>query len=110
MDRGYLTAEELEKIEQKGFAIERLQLVRDLFVFSCYTGLAYIDAMNLSPTIISIGMDGEPWLSTSRRKTDQPVRIPILPKVWEIMKKYKANARALEKGTVFPVICNQQRT
>lgn len=53
-------------------------------------------------------IDGEHWLSTSRKKTEQPVRIPILPKAWEIIEKYKANARALAKGTVFPVISNQK--
>ncbi|MEQ8682520.1 MAG: site-specific integrase, partial [Cyclobacteriaceae bacterium] len=108
VDRGFLDAEELETLENKDFKIVRLQWVRDLFVFSCYTGLAYIDAMNLTPSNITIGIDGEYWLSTCRQKTDQPVRVPILPKAWEIIEKYKTHPRALQKGTVFPVISNQK--
>lgn len=108
VDRGFLDAEELETLENRDFKIVRLQWVRDLFVFSCYTGLAYIDAMNLTPSNITIGIDGEYWLSTCRQKTDQPVRVPILPKAWEIIEKYKAHPRALQKGTVFPVISNQK--
>lgn len=108
VDRGFLDAEELETLENRDFKIVRLQWVRDLFVFSCYTGLAYIDAMNLTPSNITIGIDGEYWLSTCRQKTDQPVRVPILPKAWEIIEKYKTHPRALQKGTVFPVISNQK--
>lgn len=108
VDRGFLDAEELETLESKDFKIVRLQWVRDLFVFSCYTGLAYIDAMNLTPSNITIGIDGEYWLSTCRQKTDQPVRVPILPKAWEIIEKYKTHPRALQKGSVFPMISNQK--
>jgi len=64
--------------------------------------------MNLTPSNITIGIDGEYWLSTCRQKTDQPVRVPILPKAWEIIEKYKTHPRALQKGTVFPVISNQK--
>lgn len=108
VERDFLTAEELAALETKDFKIVRLQWVCDLFVFSCYTGLAYIDAMNLTPSNITIGIDGEYWLSTCRQKTDQPVRIPILPKAWEIIEKYRTHPRALQKGTVFPVISNQK--
>jgi site-specific recombinase XerD len=108
VDRGYLEAKELEAIEQKEFSIVRLQWVRDLFVFSCYTGLAYVDTMNLTPDNISIGIDGEYWISTCRQKTDKPVRVPILPKAWEIIEKYRSHPRSIEKGTLFPVISNQK--
>ncbi len=108
VDRGFLDAEELETLESKDFKIVRLQWVRDLFVFSCYTGLAYIDAMNLTPSNITIGIDGEYWLSTCRQKTDQPVRVPILPKAWEIIEKYKTHPRAVQRGAIFPMISNQK--
>lgn len=108
VDRDFLNHEELEAVEKKDFKIVRLQWVRDLFVFSCYTGLAYIDTMNLTPSNITIGIDGEYWLSTCRQKTDQPVRVPILPKAWEIIEKYKTHPRALQKGSVFPMISNQK--
>ena len=106
--REYLTAEELERIEKKAFSIPRLQFVRDLFVFSCYTGLAYIDAVQLKPENISIGMDGENWISISRQKTRQPVRIPILPKPQKILDAYKDHPRALNASRLFPNISNQK--
>lgn len=108
VDRDFLNDEELEAVENKDFKIVRLQWVRDLFVFSCYTGLAYIDAMNLTPSNITIGIDGEYWLSTCRQKTDQPVRVPILPKAWEIIEKYKTHPRAVQRGSIFPMISNQK--
>ena len=106
--REYLSAEELERIEQKAFSIPRLQFVRDLFVFSCYTGLAYIDAVQLKPENISIGMDGKNWISISRQKTRQPCRIPILPKAQEVLNTYKGHPRVLNAGRVFPNITNQK--
>ncbi len=108
VERDFLTEYELAKIEKKEFRIVRLKYIRDLFVFSCYTGLAYIDAMNLSPGNITIGIDGENWISTSRQKTDEPVRVPILPKAWEMIERYKTHPRSLQKGTIFPHVSNQK--
>lgn len=108
VERDFLTEYELAKIEKKEFRIVRLQYISDLFVFSCYTGLAYIDAMNLTPGNITIGIDGEYWISTSRQKTDEPVRVPILPKVWEMIERYKTHPRSLQKGTIFPHVSNQK--
>jgi site-specific recombinase XerD len=108
VERDFLTEYELAKIEKKEFSIIRLQYIRDLFVFSCYTGLAYIDAMNLTLGNITIGIDGENWISTSRQKTNEPVRVPILPKAWEMIEKYKTHPRSLQKGTIFPFISNQK--
>lgn len=106
--REFLTAEELESIEKKVISIPRLQFVRDLFVFSCYTGLAYIDAVQLKPENISIGIDGENWISIHRQKSQQPVRIPILPKAQEIINTYKDHPRAINANRVFPNISNQK--
>ena len=108
VEREYLTKEELAKIEKKEFKIERLQWVRDLFIFSCYTGLAYIDVMRLKPANIIIGTDNEYWLYTQRQKTNNPVRVPLLPKALEIIGKYKGHIRAVSEGTVFPTISNQK--
>lgn len=107
-DREFLTASELETIETKTLSFRNLQYVKDIFVFSCYTGLAYIDAYNLTPNNISRGIDGEYWIVTSRKKTDQSVRIPILPKAMEIIEKYKSNPIAVEKGKVLPMLSNQK--
>lgn len=108
VERFYLTKDELSAIEKKRFTIERLQVVKDLFLFSCYTGLAYIDAMNLTTGNIVKGIDGNDWLITSRQKTDTDVRIPLLPQAEELIKKYQDHPKAVNHGTLFPVISNQK--
>jgi site-specific recombinase XerD len=108
VERFFLTKEELSAIENKKFTIERLQLVKDLFLFSCYTGLAYIDTMNLTAGNIVKGIDGNDWLITSRQKTDTDVRIPLLPQAEELIKKYQDHPKAVNYGTLFPVISNQK--
>ncbi|MCW3081709.1 site-specific integrase [Segetibacter sp.] len=107
-ERGYLSAKELDRIERKNFEFERLQYVKDLFVFSCYTGLAYTDAMKLTPGNFIRGIDGDYWLTTQRQKTGTPVKIPLLPKAKEIIEKYKNNPKSLNDGTMFPNISNQR--
>lgn len=108
VERDFLTKEELASIEMKELAIVRLQWVRDLFVFSCYTGLAYIDVMQLTHANITIGIDGEHWIYTNRQKTSNPVRVPLLPKAMEIIERYSRHPRAIASGTLFPVISNQK--
>ena len=70
VDRVYLTKEELETLNSKVFEIERLNQVKDIFLFSCYTGLAYADVKKLDNSQVSIGIDGEKWIFTNRQKTD----------------------------------------
>jgi len=107
-ERGFLSEEELKIIEEKEFSIARLQHVKDLFIFSCYTGLSYIDLIHLSPENIQIGIDKKYWLFTSREKTDNPVRIPILPVAMDIISKYKIDPKALVYNRLFPPISNQK--
>ena len=107
-DREFLRKDELQAIEEKQFAIERLQIVKDLFVFSCYTGLSYIDVMQLSKENVQLGIDGNKWVITSRQKTDKKVRIPLLIKAEEIINKYQGHIKAKSSGTLFPVISNQK--
>lgn len=68
VERVYLSQEEIESILNKEFKIRRLELVRDMFLFSCFTGLAYIDVFNLTKSNIIIGIDGNKWVSTHRQK------------------------------------------
>jgi site-specific recombinase XerD len=111
-DRGYLTPHELEAIENKDFTINRLQLVKDMFVFSCYAGLAYIDLMKLSPKDIRMGIDRQYWIFSARKKikntTVVEVKIPLLPKAMKIIEKYKNDPNAISHGKVFPSITNQR--
>jgi site-specific recombinase XerD len=108
VERGFLTQEELSTIEKKDYKIERLQQVKDMFVFSCYTGLAYIDASKLNPGNIQMGIDGLKWIFTKREKTSSPVRVPLLLPAQKIINKYEKHPKAISNGTVFPVISNQK--
>jgi site-specific recombinase XerD len=108
VQRGYLSQEELELIEQKDFSIEMLQQVKDLFVFSCYTGLAYIDAISLKSADIRKGIDGGEWIFMARQKTEVPVQVPLLSKASNIIAKDKDHPKTKLSGTVFPVISNQK--
>lgn len=108
VERKSLTKQDLDKLENKLFTVLRLQQVLDMFLFSCYTGLAYIDLAELTPDNIITGIDGDLWIYTSRAKTDTSVRIPLLPKARELMEKYRDDPRAVSNGTVFPVISNQR--
>jgi integrase len=78
-----------------------------MFVFSCYTGLAYIDVYELTPKNLSLGIDGGYWINTTRHKTDIPERVPLLPPAMAIIEKYKNNPRVLESGRLLPVYANQ---
>jgi integrase len=106
--REFLTETELRSIESKTFQVERLELIRDLFIFSCYTGLAYVDIMQLRKTQIVKAADGETWIRTAREKTLEPVNVPLLPQALTILNKYERNERALYTRTVFPIISNQK--
>ncbi|WP_431213365.1 phage integrase SAM-like domain-containing protein [Puia sp. P3] len=74
--RTALTEEELERIRSKNFQSERVQKVRDIFLFSCYTGLAYADLKKLRLAEIAKGIDGTDWIFTRREKTDTESRVP----------------------------------
>ena len=107
-ERGFLSLEELQEIENKQFSIHRLELVKDLFVFSCYTSLSYIDVIHLTADNICIGIDGELWIYYKREKTTKPIRIPLLPKAMQIVEKYKSNRKSISQGSIFPKISNQK--
>jgi site-specific recombinase XerD len=104
--RDFLTEDELQTITSKDFKNERLNQVRDIFLFSCFTGLAYIDAKRLKRSDVCIGIDNEKWIFTRRKKTDSPTRIPLLPTVLEIMEHYKAHPRCEFEGSLLPVPSN----
>lgn len=106
-DRGFLTIEELGIIENKKIDVARIAVVRDLFIFSCYTGLAYTDAKNLTPDQIQFGIDGKKWIIIKRQKTGVQASVPLLPKAIEIIEKYKSHPRCLSSGKVLPMISNQ---
>lgn len=107
-ERGCLSIDELTRLEHKQFKVERMQIVKDLFVFACYTGLAYIDAVNLTSENLVRGIDKEYWLITDRKKTSTAVKIPLLPKAIEILDKYKNNVKCIAEQTLLPRMSNQK--
>ena len=74
---------------EKEFVSDRLTQVRDVFLFCCYTGLAYVDVKKLTKSHINIGIDGEQWIFTRRQKTDTSTRVPLLPVDTHYKKKSK---------------------
>lgn len=106
--RTFLSQDEIDTIAAKEFSIERLDQVRDIFLFSCYTGLAYIDVKQLTHNNISLGIDGEKWIFTSRQKTDTQSNIPLLPMAEGILSKYKNHPQCVNQKNLLPVLSNQK--
>ena len=106
--REFLTEQEIQSLMEKEFVSERLELVRDIFVFSCFTGLAYIDVKQLTPDNIVLGIDGDKWINKNRQKTDTNSKIPLLPTAQYIMDKYSDYPVNKNKGTILPILSNQK--
>jgi len=107
-EREILTMEELTIIQEKDFGCERLNEVRDVFIFCCYTGFAYADIYNFRHNSIMIGLDGNYWLSTNRQKTGTKEKVPLLPAALEILEQYKKHPYCLEHDKLLPVNSNQR--
>lgn len=100
--------DELTALEEKQFVIDLLDQVRNVFVFCCYTGLSYVDVEKLTSKGIVIGHDGEYCISVDRTKTGSSPSVPILPKAFKIIEKYKDERRMINSGRLLPVISNQR--
>ena len=99
----FLTTEELKTLEDAVLLQKRLSLIQDLFVFCCYTGLAYNEMAHLEKQNIQIGFDNINWIQMKREKTQRQISIPILPKAQEIIEKYSTDS-----NRIFPSISNQK--
>ncbi len=97
----FLTKEELEKLEKQTFEIKRIQVIKDCFIFCCYTGLAFKEMSNLKKEHLVKGHDGMDWIKIKRQKTLKTLSIPILPKAQKIIDKYNS-----ESKYVLPVTSN----
>jgi len=106
--REYLSEIEIEQLINKEFKSERLELVRDIFVFSCFTGLAYVDVKQLTLDNISIGIDGDKWIFKNRQKTDTTSKIPLLPTAQEIINKYSEHPVCKNEKRLLPILSNQK--
>ena len=108
VERPYLTKDEIQAIYEKEFASDRLNQVRDFFIFSCFTGLAYVDVKQLSKSNINIGIDGDQWIFTRRQKTDTSTRVPLLPLARELVLKYENHPQCVNSDVLFPILSNQK--
>lgn len=108
VERTALTQEELQTIASKEFATPRLNYIRDIFLFCCFTGLAYIDVKKLKRSEIGRGVDGEKWIFTNRQKTETASRIPLLPVSLNILKQYENHPQCVNDGKALPVPSNQK--
>ena len=108
VERVYLSEAEIQNIINKDFKTERLSLVRDIFLFSCFTGLAYIDVKKLTKSHISIGIDGDKWIFTHRQKTETASKIPILPIAQMIINKYADHPQSVNEDKLLPILSNQK--
>lgn len=107
IDREFLTQEEIQLLHDKSFSMERLEQVKDVFLFSCFTGLAYADVKKLTPKDVVIGMDSERWIKTNRTKTKIKSNVPLLPIAISILNKYLFNVKNQE-SRLLPVQSNQK--
>lgn len=99
----FLTTEELKTLEEAVLQQKRLSTIQDLFIFCCYTGLAFNEMANLEKQNIQVGFDDINWIQMKREKTQRQISIPILPKAQEIIEKYST-----ENNRIFPAISNQK--
>ncbi|MCF8716316.1 site-specific integrase [Joostella atrarenae] len=99
---------EREFLLKKNLRTPRLEQVRDIFIFCCFTGLAYADVEKLNENDITIGIDGEKWIKTKRKKTNSKSNIPILPIAAMILDKYSDYIDNKGHNKLLPVLTNQK--
>ena len=104
VEKEYLLESEVKKLLSKEFPLKRLEEVRDIFVFQCFTGIAYIDAANLTADNIIKGENGENWIRLYRQKSSIQANIPLLEIPRIILDKYKG----LDNGKLLPMHTNQK--
>src|SRR5690606_225147 len=107
-NREFLSEIELHNLEIKEFVTDRLDRVRDLFVFSCYTGISYVDIMTLTSDNVILNIDGSYWIETKRQKTNTVVKVALLPQALRIIEKYKDHPVTTVSESLLPVITNEK--
>lgn len=108
VERECLSEQELQAIAEKEILVERLDQVRDIFLFCCFTGLAYADVKKLSGDHLVLGIDGSRWIKINRTKTDTRSSIPVLPVAATIIEKYAQHPKCKATNKILPVLSNQK--
>jgi len=99
---------ELHILQEKKFAVSRLEEVKDCYLFSCYTGYAFVDAYKLTRGNIVTGIDGEIWIVTDRTKSKIEASVPLLPQAIAIIEKYKDHPVCVSENRLLPMKSNQK--
>ncbi len=94
----FLSPEQLKKLEETDFKIKRIQYIKDLFIFCCYTGLGFKEMSELKKKGVKKEFDGELWLNIHRNKTGKMYKVPLLPKAKEIMDMYQNDGDFVFEG------------
>ena len=100
-ERKVLTQEEIDILINKPL-VGKLEQVRDMFVFCCYTGFAYAELRRFAPGDVIVGIDREKWLSIKRQKTGTRESVPLLPIPLDTVEKYKLNEISIQQNKLFP--------
>lgn len=108
VDAVFLTNEELEIIRKKELSIERIDQVRDVFLFCCFTGLAFSDVKTLGPQHLSKDNEGFLWIHKKRKKTNQMSPIFVLNAAKKILDKFSNVPELMDRGVLLPVLSNQK--
>lgn len=107
-NRGYLTMEEMQLLQNKKLYSTRLEEVRDVFIFACYTGISYADLKQLSKNNIQTNIDGSKVIVFERQKTGIRAVIPILREASELLEKYSIHPACVLNNMLLPVKSNQK--
>lgn len=107
-ERAYLDEQEVKQLLEKDIPMPRMSVVRDIFVFSCFTGLSYSDIRKLNKAEIEIDADGSWWIRSKRQKTGVRANIPLLEIPISILNKYCCLEDKNETEPLLPVSSNQK--
>lgn len=108
IERQYLTQDEINRILKTDFRNERLNFVKDMFIFSCYTGLAYVDVLQLKKSELELDKNNTYWIRFKRQKTGSKSHVPLLAIPNAILHKYCKVEDLLANETIFNIISNQK--
>ena len=106
--KDHLTKAELDTLIRKQMPNERLERIRDVFAFCCFTGLAFTDADHLRPEHIGADDNGQLWIHKPREKTAVMSRIPLLPYTVGLLRKYEHDKTCVERGRMLPIPSNNK--
>ncbi len=108
VNREVLSENELLGMWERDFGIPRLDEVKDVFLFCCYTGYSFADVERISKNDLERGIDGDFWIFTERKKTGVTSNVPLLPKAMQILKKYENHPICVNSERLLPVKSNQK--